>query len=174
MSTAFRFTCQSCGEQHEGSPSLSYRMPIHYDVLTAEEKQTMGSLGSDLCTIKYAGHTDYFLRVCLDIPIHGAAEGFLWGVWISVSQANFEKYVSRHADPSYEDEYFGWFCNALPFYPSTVGLKACAEIRGGSQRPLIALEPTDHPLAVDSRNGICWDRAVEIATAAMHIAEGKT
>ena len=34
--------------------------------------------------------------------------------------------------------------------------------RGDGLRPAIELEPTDHPLAVDQRDGISLDRAWEI------------
>ena len=36
------------------------------------------------------------------------------------------------------------------------------------QRPLITLEPTDHPLAVEQREGITMARVQEIAEAAFH------
>ncbi|WP_308294565.1 hypothetical protein [Streptomyces sp. RKAG290] len=36
------------------------------------------------------------------------------------------------------------------------------------RRPLIELEPTDHPLAVEQRNGITLDRVREIAEAVQH------
>ncbi len=35
-------------------------------------------------------------------------------------------------------------------------------------RPLIELEPTDHPLAVEQRDGISWDRIQQIAELARH------
>ncbi|MFF0296871.1 hypothetical protein ACFYS8_16970 [Kitasatospora sp. NPDC004615] len=36
------------------------------------------------------------------------------------------------------------------------------------QRPLIELEPTDHPLTVEQRAGITRDRVREIAEAVLH------
>lgn len=36
------------------------------------------------------------------------------------------------------------------------------------ERPVIELEPTDHPLAVEQRTGITLDRVREIAAALLH------
>src|SRR5579862_5479566 len=36
------------------------------------------------------------------------------------------------------------------------------------RRPRIELEPTDHPLAVEQRNGITWERVQQIAGLVLH------
>jgi hypothetical protein len=43
-----------------------------------------------------------------------------------------------------------------------VNLKCHVRPRSGRQRPLIELEPTDHPLSVEQRDGISIDRLLEI------------
>ena len=58
--------------------------------------------------------------------------------------------------------WFGWFSNRLKGYPETLNLKCQVRPRSGRQRPLIELEPTDHPLAVEQRDGITLDRIFEI------------
>jgi hypothetical protein len=40
-----------------------------------------------------------FVRACLEIPIHGVSEPFLWGVWVSLSQKNFDRYVTTYDHP---------------------------------------------------------------------------
>jgi hypothetical protein len=67
-----------------------------------------------------------------------------------------------------EPPYFGWLCTFLPIYPSTVSLKTRVHIRPVGQRPFVELEPTDHPLAVEQRNGITMDRVREIAEILLH------
>ena len=168
MTSEFRFTCACCGEEHEGSPRFGYTEPHQYHQLTDDEKARLATLNTDFCRIQHPDQTDHFIRVCLEIPIRGVEHGFLWGVWISVSETNYNKYNTHFEDPAYEAEYFGYFCNRLPFYPDTLGLKTMARTRPGGNRPLISLEPTDHPLSVDSREGISWERAVEIAERALH------
>src|SRR5262249_41970681 len=58
--------------------------------------------------------------------------------------------------------FFGWLCTRLTCYrESTLLLKTMAQFRGNGLRPAIELEPTDHPLAVDQREGISLRRAWE-------------
>ena len=67
-----------------------------------------------------------------------------------------------------EPPFFGWLCTALPLYPDTLLLKTNVHMRPLGQRPLVELEPTDHPLAVEQRQGIRMTRVIEIAETLMH------
>jgi hypothetical protein len=59
--------------------------------------------------------------------------------------------------------FFGWLCTRIAFYQQdTLLLKTFAHFRGGGLRPFIELEPTDHPLAVDQKNGIPLEKAWQI------------
>jgi hypothetical protein len=164
----FRFQCSACGEMHEGSPSFGYSAPHYYDLLSDEDKKKLAILSEDFCAIKHEEGKDCFIRTILEVPIHGADAGFLWGVWISVSETNFNKYRDNFRNDAYEDHYFGWFSNRLPYYPDTLALKTRACVQPGGQRPGIELEPTNHPLSIDYRNGISWDKAIEIAELILH------
>ncbi len=53
-------------------------------------------------------------------------------------------------------------------YPRTFELKASVHFRGGGLRPLVEVEPTDHPLAVEQQRGITMERVQEIVAALMH------
>jgi hypothetical protein len=46
-------------------------------------------------------------------------------------------------------------------------LNTQVHLRGGNLRPRIELEPTDHPLAVEQREGISFARVEEIFSAVM-------
>ena len=164
----FKFTCSRCGQVHEGSPSFGYSSPHQYDELNDEEKSKIASLSEDFCEIRHPDQTDRFIRVVLEVPINGVEEPFLWGVWVSLSETNFEKYRENFKNETYEDSYFGWFCNRLPYYPNTLSLKSRAIVKPGKQRPKLELEPTDHPLAEDCQNGIAWEKVVEIVQVARH------
>ena len=93
----------------------------------------------------------------------------MWGVWVSLSEKNFERYVETYDDPVEEDEYFGWFCNRLPYYPDTVNLRTVVRPRRNNVRPFLELQPTEHPLSIDFYNGLTIQRAQEIAEIAMHL-----
>jgi hypothetical protein len=70
-----------------------------------------------------------------------------------------------------ERPYFGWLSTELALYSEgTTNLKTNAHTRPVGKRPLIELEPTDHPLAVEQRTGITQDRVREIAMAVLHPA----
>ena len=165
IENGFRFKCRTCGEEHEGAPSFSFEAPIYYEILTSEEKREKARLGTDFCVID---ENHFFIRALLEIHIHGSDEPFLWGVWVSVSQDNFKKYYEHFGDSYYEDEYFGWFSNKLPYYPDTLNIKTYARVKPDGQRPKLELEPSDHPLSVDYYKGISWQKAVGIAEAAIH------
>jgi hypothetical protein len=106
-----------------------------------------------------------FVRCVLRLPVLGGDDTLEWGVWSSLSAANFKRYRNtfRSARQSELGEMFGWFSSQCPGYPETSGLKCHVVPQDGGIRPLIDLEPTDHPLAVDQRNGITPARAVELA-----------
>jgi hypothetical protein len=73
-------------------------------------------------------------------------------------------------NPSLLDEppYFGWLSNSIDLYPETLNLKTNVSFRDIGQRPYIELEPTDHPLAIEQREGISVDRVRQIAERSMH------
>ena len=90
---------------------------------------------------------------------------------MSLSERNYERTTEPWTTPGRESEppYFGWLCTELPLYePSTLGLKTQVHTRPVGERPTIALEPGDHPLAVEQRTGITVARVQEIAERFMH------
>ncbi|MFD7732451.1 DUF2199 domain-containing protein [Kitasatospora phosalacinea] len=125
-------------------------------------------LSSDQCVIN-AQH--YFVKGLIEIPVIGSSDVFSWGVWVSLSRENFSRAADLWDTQGRESEkpYFGWLTTELPIYsPSTINLKTHLHTRPIGQRPLIELEPTDHPLAVEQRTGITRDRVREIAEAVLH------
>ena len=168
MSAIFAYTCSCCGQTHEGSPSFGFKAPMHYDELSDEEKQSIATLTDDLCQIDHPEVTNYFIRVVLEVPIHGAVEPFLWGVWVSLSRESFEKYTSTWGGHDRSDSYFGWFSNHLPYYPNTINLKTSVRPGHVGDRPTIELEPSDHPLAVHFQTGMTILEAQQLAEVAMH------
>lgn len=98
-------------------------------------------------------------------------DSFVWLAWVSLSEANFVRSCElwesegREAEPAC----FGWLQSALPGYaPGTLSLKTNVQTMPLGQRPLITLEPTNHPLAVEQREGITMARVQQIAEAAFH------
>jgi hypothetical protein len=80
----------------------------------------------------------------------------------ALKKENFDAYV-EHPDSAEIGPFFGWLCTKLDVYAAeTLSLKTTVYILGGKLRPLIEVEPTDHPLAVHQREGISRARAWEI------------
>jgi len=167
MAGIFSFTCSCCGKIHEGSPSYGFRAPDHF-LEQSKEVREAGHLDEDLCRYTDEEGEHFFVRACIEVPIHGVSEPFLWGVWVSLSQKNFDRYVATYDQPDPSDSYFGWLCNQLPYYERTHSLKTSVHPRAGGIRPLVIPERTDHRLSVDFHEGISVARAQEIAEAAMH------
>ena len=90
--------------------------------------------------------------------------------WTSLSEKSFKRvielwdYDGREVEPPF----FGWLCTRLPLYPDTLLLKTHVHLRSSNKRPFVQLEPTDHPLAVEQREGIRMARVREIAGALLH------
>jgi hypothetical protein len=131
------------------------------------ERAGRGKLDSDVCVIDNGDSKNIFVRGRLEIPIVHHPELFVWGVWVSVSEKSFERIVELWHAPSIDNEppKFGWLCNNIVLYPATMHLKTHLHLRSGGNRPLIELEPTDHPLAVEQRTGITIERVQDIAAA---------
>lgn len=162
------FKCSACGEWHDELPmSFGANAPYWYDILAPEERERRAEIGSDQCVID---DEHYFVRASLEIPVIDATEPFSWGVWVSLSQKNFERMSELWESSGRENEppYFGWLSTALPCYPDTLSLKTRVQTRPVGLRPLIELEPTEHPLAVEQRKGITMARVKEIVECVLH------
>ena len=163
----FQFTCASCGEVHQGMPTFGSDAPLSYYEIPEAQREARCSLGSDDCVIDEKW---FFVRGCVDIPVHGEQEPFSWGVWVSLSQASFKEWMAsfHRAQRSHIGPFFGWLNAWLKPYSDTVNLKARVHLRDNGIRPYIELEPTDHPLAIDQRDGISKERLAEIYAQMVH------
>ena len=148
-------------------PTFGANAPLYFYGIPDQERGKRCVLDSDTCIVD---REHFFVRGCLEIPVHGETDAFSWGVWVSLSQAHFTEFKAYYDKPkrSHIGPFFGWLSAELPLYPSTENLKTRAHLRDDGIRPYIELEPTDHPLAVEQRNGISVDRVAEIYAFFMH------
>lgn len=153
------YRCSVCGKIHEGLPDVGFDRPYYAFTVPEAERAGRVRLDADFCAID---GEDFFIRGVIEIPVLGYEEGFAFGVWVSQKEENFRRYRAR---PGADDlgPTFGWLSNEIAFYEApTLTLKTRVHFRGGTLRPAIELEPTDHPLAVDQREGISLERAWQI------------
>jgi hypothetical protein len=105
----------------------------------------------------------------LRFPIKGLDEDFGWGIWSSLSQTNFFRYQKHYNENmSGWDSMFGYLSNRLPEYPDTLNLKLSVQPGAKGDRPTALLEPTDHPLSLDQRDGMSLELALKIAGPYLH------
>lgn len=162
--------CHDCGTELGEAP-LAYGADAPWQVAGAapEEMSRRVRLTSDQCVVD---GKDFFVRGRLEIPIRGRSEPFAWTVWTSLSPPNFKRMSDLWNTPGREREpaYFGWLSSELrQFYgASTLNLKTMVYTRPVGVRPFVEVEPTEHPLAKEQRDGIAWERVLEIAALAHH------
>jgi hypothetical protein len=162
------FTCSRCGSVHADLPfSYAAPAPAYWHAIPEAERARRAILGEEQCEIdgEY-----FFVRARICIPVRDEPRDFEWGVWVSLSRANYERMgeLWHQAGREAEPPYFGWLSTELPCYPSTLSLKALVHTRPVGERPVIELEATDHPLALEQRHGVAVQRVREIAEQVLH------
>jgi hypothetical protein len=170
-----QWTCSRCGRAHEGLPrDWGFDAPAYWYALTPDERSTHGKLSEDLCVIQDEEGEHFFIRGVLPIPIVGSKDEFTYGIWTSLSAESFKRVVELWDDPRRTEEppYFGWLSNSILGYPETLNLKTNVHTSALELRPTIVLESTDHPLAVEQREGMPIERLREIAELHLHAARG--
>jgi hypothetical protein len=153
------YRCSTCGQTHEDLPDLGFRWPDPYFGVPEAERATRIKGTPDLCSID---DDEYFIRGVILIPIRNHEEKVGLGVWVSQKRENFQTYVDNYESADI-GPFFGWLSNSIPFYkPDTWALKTMAHFQGSGKRPLIAVEPSDHPLYIDYSEGVSFERAADI------------
>jgi hypothetical protein len=164
----YAWTCACCGRQFNTLPlDFAIKAPHNWFGIPDEERANRVKLTSDICIID---DEERYVRGCLEIPVHGLADAFVYGVWVSISERSLLRIRELWDAEVRDDEppLFGWLCNNIAIYGETLHLKTNLHLRNGGSRPLIELEPTDHPLAVEQRTGITVARVQEIIAALSH------
>ena len=163
-----RWKCSSCDEWHDELPfAYGTTYPDLYFEIPEQERDARVEIDHDFCVID-GRHC--FVRGRLEIPVIDSDKVFAWNVWVSLSEASFQRTIELLDTEGRESEkpYFGWLSNNLHLYPDTTNLKTHVHTRPVGMVPTIELEPTDHPLAVEQRNGITLARVKEIAALLLH------
>jgi hypothetical protein len=161
------YRCHTCGQWHDALPlDVAFDAPRYW--IENPESQPNGSLTSDTCVID----GNFFIRGNIYVPIlDGTEPYFVWGVWTSLSERNFKRVLELwdSHEREHEPPYFGWLNSELSHYysVSTIALKTTVQTRSLELRPFVELEPTDHPLAIEQREGITMRRVHEIIDLVM-------
>jgi hypothetical protein len=153
--------------KHGGLFDMATPAPDHWggDIKPKPNWKVLSSpevLTEDFCVMN---GEKFFIRCRLPLPVIGTSDvAFGFNVWSSLSKQNFDLYFETF-DGGKQGElgpWFGWFSNRLQGYPDTLNLKCFVHPQSNRMRPLIELERSEHPLAVEQREGITFDRILEI------------
>jgi hypothetical protein len=162
-----RVRCPKCGAEHDFSklePTFNY--PDAYLEVPDAERGLRTIVGSDDCRIRDLAdtHRQYFLRVVMPVPVRGEQTPCSWGVWVEVDEAAFERTGKLWDSPSQSEEppFPAKLANAIPSYPTTVGLAGFVQLVDAKTRPTFTLSPElEHPLATEQRTGVHAERVIE-------------
>lgn len=161
------WTCGVCGREHPELP-LVYGAEAPWRAMGVAPEELAGrvQMNADLCVVD---GEHFFIRGHIELPIVGHPQPFAWSVWCSLSRESYDAITAAWDRPDRAElpPRFGWLCTALPTYPSTMHLKTMVHQRAPGLVPLVDVEPTDHPLAVEQRTGITMQRVEQIAHAVL-------
>lgn len=150
-------------------PPFSYEIeaPDLWAQMPQDRRERRGELDSEICVID---DEHFFIKGNLWIPVLDGDQEFNWTVWVSVGKADFDRSIELWEAPNRELEpaYGCSLANELSLYPGSLGLEAQLITLGVGERPSIQLEPTEHPLAVEQREGIPLKRVQQIAELMLH------
>jgi hypothetical protein len=155
MGQLIKYTCSCCGKEHTEWPSLTFDSPMNYNILSEEDKQSIGQLDSDFCVIRHKDQTDRFIRCTLTQKIVDHCENLEYGLWVSLSEKSFQDYSDNYENENHETQYFGWLCNDIPGYDFEQSVPTTVYTRLGNQRPeIVPHNDFDHPFIRDYYEGI--------------------
>jgi len=165
------YKCATCGKSHASVPmSFAADFPDMYANLKGDERQARALIGTDQCVVDQKW---FFIRGCLEIPILGGDEPFIWGLWASVREEVYDE-ISDSWEQQGREKLHGPFKgrlgNSLSVYPETLNLKVKIILQPVGTRPLFVVEEEDHPLAIEQKSGFTSTRAMELASMLLHLA----
>jgi hypothetical protein len=163
------FTCATCGKLHHDLPrSFAADFPDMYANMTRGERDVRATIGSDQCVVDQQW---FFIRGCLEIPVHGSAEPFLWGLWASVREEVYDEISDSWEEQRRErvrGPFKGRLANSLSVYTDTLDLKVKILIQPVGTRPVFIVEDSEHPLAIEQHTGMSEERSQSLASMLLH------
>ncbi len=111
----FEFKCSFCEETHKGIPTFGANYPITVLHVPEGEREQRVAIGSDDCVID---EKEFYIRGCIEIPVHGYDDPFIWGAWVSLSKENFLQFIEYFDEEkrSHIGPFFGWNCSDFIVY----------------------------------------------------------
>ncbi|MEM0988176.1 MAG: DUF2199 domain-containing protein [Pseudomonadota bacterium] len=162
----FEWTCASIGVRRRSIPDLVFEGPLCFEAADDNPNVKVLEKTDDVCVAEIHGRHFSYIRCVLPMPIQGAHDHQLnFGVWASLSEVNFGRYVDAFfdLDQSKLGLMFDYLGNALPGYPNTENLQLTVAPRDNRLRPQVYVQDDHacHPLFIDQQRGISQDKLAE-------------
>jgi hypothetical protein len=148
--------------------SFAADFPDMYANMKREERDARALIGSDQCVIDQQW---FFIRGCLEVPILGSNEPFVWGLWVSIREDVYDEISdcwTLEGREKLHGPFKGRLANSLTVYPETLNLKTEIKLQPVGNRPRFRIEESDYLLAQEQSSGIPLDRAMELASLLLH------
>jgi len=163
----FGWTCRCCGERFDTLPTdYHFEGPVGFLGMTEEERSRVTKT-DDICVVS---KDEMYVKGLLQIPILETDLTLNYGVWCSISEATL-RYICDHEHQEYPEDdppRFGWLYNWPDGYMPSDHIKCKLIFRNQNLRPLVMLEPTDYPLAVEQREGVSIQHVQQLAAKYLH------
>lgn len=165
-----QFTCTRCGQTHQFPAGLGAEAPDMWHDMSPAERNSGCILDVETCVIK---DEVYFVKGALDVPIQDENAFFTYTVWVSLGEDDFATMLVSWQDAmrKHQAPYFGWLGTRIPTYPETINLRTNVFNNDLGVRPSVILEPTEHPLAQEQRNGISRAKLQDMIELLIHAEE---
>jgi hypothetical protein len=164
--TGAKWTCGTCEQVHTGMFDLACRAPDPWSGDETYEPNSAIKLDGDFLSEDFCilGGEHFLVRCVLEIPVHGIAQKFSFGVWGSLSREHFEQYLEAFdsGDCGGMGPWWCWLCNTLKPHALERPLGCWMYPQLGRQRPVLKVDQADHPLAVAQVEGISPGELLDI------------
>jgi hypothetical protein len=162
----FKWKCRVGGKKHDSVPNCFGIEAPWRAFVPDDEFDLRVKLSKDQCVIDEA---HFFIRGHIELPILGTLDSLTFSVWSSLSEKSFYQ-MSDHwdeADRGEDAPYFGWLSSPISPYSDALNLPLSVQTSSLGLVPLFTVTQSDHPLAIDQKNGISVRRWHEITLAVM-------
>ncbi|MEQ1570836.1 MAG: DUF2199 domain-containing protein [Myxococcota bacterium] len=110
------------------------RHPWPIGAVPAEEREARVDLTADGCVID---DREFYAKGLLSLPVRDTGAALTWGVWVSLSEADFRAYADLFPDEARQPgAYFiGWIANVVPGFTGEAPLAAKLHVRECREDP---------------------------------------
>ena len=153
--------CPICGGSHERIGALVMPAPDPWLAL-AEPARAGGFCDADLCRTPDGRG---FVFAVLETPLVGGPQPSVeFGLWAALGEDDFRRYYETYndLDQSKLGPLAASLANGIDGFAGSFGLKATLLPQDQGGRPLLKLQPSDHPLAVAQREGMPMAKVLDI------------